>query len=76
VRTAAPTGRGHGIHLDTALGEQLLHVPKGSPYRGYERTATMITFGGNPEPGETRPHPRYSTRVTTHHLSLSDLVLD
>jgi hypothetical protein len=31
VRTAAPTGRGHVIHLDTALGEQLLHVPIGQP---------------------------------------------
>lgn len=38
------------IHLDTALNEQLLHVAVRQPVPQVQRTATMITSGGNRNP--------------------------
>jgi hypothetical protein len=40
------------IDLDASLGQQLLSVPVRSPYRKYQRTATVITSGGNRNPAK------------------------
>jgi hypothetical protein len=43
------------VDLDAELGQQLLDVPVGQPIGRYQRTATVITSGGKPEPGKRRP---------------------
>ena len=44
------TDRGDVIDLDATLGEKLFEVPMGQPDRRYQRTANMITSGGNRNP--------------------------
>jgi hypothetical protein len=38
------------VHLDTALGQQLLDIPIRQSVRRYQRTATVITSDGNRNP--------------------------
>jgi hypothetical protein len=45
-----PAVQGHVVHVDAALGEDLLRVRYDNPYRRFQRTASMITSGENRNP--------------------------
>ena len=40
------------IHDDAAFGKEILHVAVGQAVRRYQRTASMITSGGNRNPAK------------------------
>jgi hypothetical protein len=45
------------IHRDSALGQQFLHITVDKPYRRYQRTATVMTSGGNRKPAKVETEP-------------------